>query len=913
MKRKLIWIIAIVLSIVVLTAGAALFARHYLFKRASEKLAELGSVLGGELVATPDNVLSDPFCFASIQFTDSKNAKISIEKLCVHEGLLSLMDDAPALDTSITRISGHIGKDSIEEIWTRLKARKASQNETAPSAKTSRTSEFVSRLRDGKLDLTIGEMDVIVGNAGRQITLRSPHTSVQLHESALVADVVFSLGVDISDVPFTVRSMPTFALHVTVLPDVFTSPTPASATETFAQLSLDATPTLDIGFAIKDEFVEAKFSKLDLEYSKRTLQASVSDLSLVLPKDASSGNAHFENIRATFDGAPSPSSLKQITLNTPVITLRIDELLNSERVTNNALLGSLLHFWQQDAGAILGTAPKLSVRREDVKKPAPKFRSNPLSKEFLLKLKTSFEQFQQSIMSLPAIDIQNGRFNIMYEDKHASFEAISFNTAELFKDAQKFKLEFNIHEATASFEISYDDDSPFPHLSLNLNELDARDFMALINMPVPEKSDGHVSASLDIGIDEESFDMKGSLNFQKFAFFHEKISPNVIHDMNASADINVKYTFKDDKLAIDPLRLTSGPITATGFVNITNVRSNPVIQFEIGAKDIKCADIPAAIPPGLLPTITELQIAGSTFSPKLYGKVPWKNPLISSLKESGFEGKCFPVVVSPHMPSVLNDPNYTFTTDYTYFTDAITIGPGTKEYTPTDKIPPFVRAAMFLTEDKRFFDHGPLRISFIERALRLNLNLRKYVYGGSTISQQLTKNLFLDRRKNLARKLEEAFIAWRMENVVSKTRIFELYINMIEFGPDIYGVTNAAKFYFNKTPSELTPLEGAYLASLKVSPSKGGRFYKSGFPTTGWWPKRMKYILKTLAENGYISPAEVIAAYPWIPQFYYPEPNSADYRNTWLKNYNNYLLEQEKKKREKKKKAENLADDKSRL
>ena len=136
---------------------------------------------------------------------------------------------------------------------------------------------------------------------------------------------------------------------------------------------------------------------------------------------------------------------------------------------------------------------------------------------------------------------------------------------------------------------------------------------------------------------------------------------------------------------------------------------------------------------------------------------------------------------------------------------------------------------------------------------------------------------------------------------------------MIEFGPDIYGVTNAAKFYFNKTPSELTPLEGAYLASLKVSPSKGGRFYKSGFPTTGWWPKRMKYILKTLAENGYISPAEVIAAYPWIPQFYYPEPNSADYRNTWLKNYNNYLLEQEKKKREEKKKAENLADDKSRL
>ena len=112
---------------------------------------------------------------------------------------------------------------------------------------------------------------------------------------------------------------------------------------------------------------------------------------------------------------------------------------------------------------------------------------------------------------------------------------------------------------------------------------------------------------------------------------------------------------------------------------------------------------------------------------------------------------------------------------------------------------------------------------------------------------------------------------------------------MIEFGPDIYGIRNASHFYFDKEPSDLTPLEGAYLASLKVSPSKGGRFYKFGFPSSSsWWRKRFKYILRVLAENGYISPIEVLEAYDWVPKFVYPPAGkSNDPRAIWLVNYGN--------------------------
>jgi membrane peptidoglycan carboxypeptidase len=194
---------------------------------------------------------------------------------------------------------------------------------------------------------------------------------------------------------------------------------------------------------------------------------------------------------------------------------------------------------------------------------------------------------------------------------------------------------------------------------------------------------------------------------------------------------------------------------------------------------------------------------------------------------------------------------------------------------------------MFLTEDAGFYNHGGIKIGLINRALRLNLNEGRYVYGGSTISQQLVKNLFLSRRKTLSRKLDELFIVWRLESVLSKDRILELYLNCSEFGPDVYGVVQASRFYFDTTPERLSPLQAAYLASLKVAPRHGGKFYLRGFPQGGrWWNKRQKYILVVLAENGYISPAEVLASYPWIPQFVYPDPNDFnDFRTQWMERH----------------------------
>ena len=93
-----------------------------------------------------------------------------------------------------------------------------------------------------------------------------------------------------------------------------------------------------------------------------------------------------------------------------------------------------------------------------------------------------------------------------------------------------------------------------------------------------------------------------------------------------------------------------------------------------------------------------------------------------------------------------------------------------------------------------------------------NVDRRAFVYGGSTIPQQLVKNLFLTREKTVARKVQEALIALRLAAAVPSSRILELYLNCIEFAPDVYGIGPAARYYFGVSPAGLTPRQAAFLA-----------------------------------------------------------------------------------------------------
>jgi membrane peptidoglycan carboxypeptidase len=152
-------------------------------------------------------------------------------------------------------------------------------------------------------------------------------------------------------------------------------------------------------------------------------------------------------------------------------------------------------------------------------------------------------------------------------------------------------------------------------------------------------------------------------------------------------------------------------------------------------------------------------------------------------------------------------------------------------FTPLESIAPYMVQAVLTTEDGGFWRHKGFLPSQFKTAMQRNLAAGKVRLGASTITMQMVKNVLLSHERTLSRKLQELFLTWYLETALSKQRIMELYLNVIEFGPGIYGVTRAARHYFGKHPSELSPPEAAYLALMLPSPVRRHASWCHGAPT----------------------------------------------------------------------------------
>ena len=176
-------------------------------------------------------------------------------------------------------------------------------------------------------------------------------------------------------------------------------------------------------------------------------------------------------------------------------------------------------------------------------------------------------------------------------------------------------------------------------------------------------------------------------------------------------------------------------------------------------------------------------------------------------------------------------------------------GPGTPSWTPIEAMSPFFVNAVLVHEDPQFFNHHGFSPINIRNALVRDLRERRYAVGASTISMQLVKNIFLHREKTLARKVQEVLLTWWTERVMEKRDILELYLNVIEYGPGIYGIRNAALHYWNRLPSELSPGEGVFLATILPNPKKFHSFYEKNAISSGW-ASNMRKMLQRLNERG---------------------------------------------------------------
>ncbi|HWI19024.1 MAG TPA: monofunctional biosynthetic peptidoglycan transglycosylase [Vicinamibacterales bacterium] len=141
-----------------------------------------------------------------------------------------------------------------------------------------------------------------------------------------------------------------------------------------------------------------------------------------------------------------------------------------------------------------------------------------------------------------------------------------------------------------------------------------------------------------------------------------------------------------------------------------------------------------------------------------------------------------------------------------------------QQWVPYSRVSPFLRRAVIVTEDAAFFDHDGIDLAELQASLEKNWEEGQFLRGGSTITQQLAKNLYLSESRNPMRKVTELLIARRLEAALTKQRIFEIYLNMIEWGDGIFGCEMAARTYFGKSCANLDIQESALLAGAIINP-----------------------------------------------------------------------------------------------
>lgn len=194
----------------------------------------------------------------------------------------------------------------------------------------------------------------------------------------------------------------------------------------------------------------------------------------------------------------------------------------------------------------------------------------------------------------------------------------------------------------------------------------------------------------------------------------------------------------------------------------------------------------------------------------------------------------------------------------------VLVGNANPNYTPLNQISPYLRKSVLTTEDPSFFSHRGFINEAFKQSILKNIRTKKFSRGASTISMQLIKNVFLTREKTLSRKLEEILLVYILENnrIVSKERMLEVYFNIIEWGPNVYGIGEASHFYFQKSPSALNVDECLFLATIIPKPRKFMYQFNDQGNLKDYAIQNQKFLRNLMFRRGLLIPEDTLGQLP---------------------------------------------------
>jgi hypothetical protein len=191
---------------------------------------------------------------------------------------------------------------------------------------------------------------------------------------------------------------------------------------------------------------------------------------------------------------------------------------------------------------------------------------------------------------------------------------------------------------------------------------------------------------------------------------------------------------------------------------------------------------------------------------------------------------------------------------------AITVGTNNPYFTPLEAISPYLQKCVLTSEDPSFFNHRGFINEAFKQSIAKNIRTKKFARGASTISMQLVKNVFLTREKTLSRKLEEILLVYILENqrIASKERMLEVYFNVIEFGPNVYGIGEASQYYFGKIPAELTLKECLFLATIIPKPKGFMYRFDENHQLKSFAKEQSNFLTKVMLRRNLITETDTI-------------------------------------------------------
>jgi hypothetical protein len=394
-----------------------------------------------------------------------------------------------------------------------------------------------------------------------------------------------------------------------------------------------------------------------------------------------------------------------------------------------------------------------------------------------------------------------------------------------------------------------------------LEELGLRDSSFGLTKVKTATLEGRGAVELDP--DEKTFAADGSLALKGAAIEEPKLADGTVENVDLSArgvvaskgDLTA-WSLTGGALELGKLRLElEGGFDASAIG--ADKKRAPKVWLSWNVPVVPCGDALSSMPKGLLPKLEGMEMQG-TFG--AHGRFAFDAKQLEKTEVDLFlDQKCRVTKVPPAVSvDRFREAFELRVYDPKGNPKMARFGPGTPEWVSIDKISPYVIDALLTCEDGAFFVHNGFSAAAIRNAMIANIKSGKFALGASTISMQLAKNVFLDRRKQLSRKLQEAVLTMWLEQAMSKNELLELYLNVIEFGPNLYGIGPASQHYFGRPASDLDPLEATFLVSILPSPVKRHSMWEHG--AGDGYLQYLRTLLKEEKNRGKIEEDEYQAA-----------------------------------------------------